>query len=253
LKGEAILNGGIDKSGKVTLTGTYELDEGTYELSFNLIDRSFKIQKGSKITWTGEPTDATMDITAVYVANTTAVELVQDQIVAARTDLRYRQRLPFEVHLSMKGALLKPELTFEIKLPKESTVRIDSDIANQIEMRLNQLKAEPSELNKQVFSLLILNRFTSQNPFETAGGGLNPESMARQSVSKIMTQQLNNLASDLISGVDINFDVVSSEDFTSGKMQNKTDFNVGVSKRLFSERLNVTVGTNIALEGGQQN
>jgi len=120
-------------------------------------------------------------------------------------------------------------------------------------MRLNQLKAEPSELNKQVFSLLILNRFTSQNPFETAGGGLNPESMARQSVSKIMTQQLNNLASDLISGVDINFDVVSSEDFTSGKMQNKTDFNVGVSKRLFSERLNVTVGTNIALEGGQQN
>jgi translocation and assembly module TamB len=253
LKGEAILNGGIDKSGKVTLTGTYELDEGSYELSFNLIERSFKIQKGSKITWSGEPTDATMAITAVYVANTTAVELVQDQIVAARTDLRYRQRLPFEVHLRMSGLLLKPELSFEIKLPKESTVRIDGEIASQIEMRLNQLKAEPSELNKQVFSLLILNRFTSQNPFETAGGGLNPESMARQSVSKILTGQLNTLANDLISGVDINFDIVSSEDFTTGKLQNKTDFNVGVSKRLFSERLNVTVGTNIALEGSQQN
>ncbi|MBK9254073.1 MAG: translocation/assembly module TamB [Saprospiraceae bacterium] len=253
MKGEAVLNGGIDKSGKVTLTGTYELDEGTYEMSFNLIDRSFKIQKGSKLTWTGEPTDATMNITAVYTANTTAVELVQDQIVEARTDLRYRQRLPFEVHLMMKGELLKPEISFAIKLPKESIVRIDSEIANQIEMRLNQLQAEPSELNKQVFSLLILNRFTSQNPFETAGGGFNPESMARQSVSKIMTEQLNNLASDLISGVDINFDIVSTEDFTSGKMQNKTDFNVGVSKRLFSERLNVTVGTNIALEGGQQN
>jgi hypothetical protein len=253
MKGEAVLNGGIDKSGKVTLTGTYELDEGTYELSFNLIDRSFKIQKGSKITWSGQPTDATLNITAIYIANTTAVELVQDQIVAARTDLRYRQKLPFEVHLSMKGPLLKPELSFEIKLPKESTVRIDGEIAGQIEMRLNQLQAEPSELNKQVFSLLILNRFTSQNPFESAGGGINPEMMARQSVSKILSAQLNNLASDLISGVDINFDIVSSEDFTSGKLQNKTDFNVGVSKKLFSERLNVTVGTNIALEGGQQN
>jgi hypothetical protein len=253
LKGEAVLNGGIDKSGKVTLTGTYELDEGTYELSFNLIDRRFNIQKGSKITWAGEPTDAILNITAVYVSNTTAVELVQDQIVAARSDLKYRQKLPFEVHLTMNGTLLKPELSFEIKLPKESMVRTDSEIASQIEMRLNQLQAEPSELNKQVFSLLILNRFTSQNPFESAGGGLNPEAMARQSISKIMTEQLNNLANDLISGVDINFDIVASEDFTSGKLQNKTDFNVGVSKKLFSERLNVSVGTNIALEGSQQN
>lgn len=72
LKGEAILSGGIDKSGKVTLTGTYELDEGAYEMSFNLLERRFIIQKGSKITWTGEPTDGTLNITAVYKANTTA-------------------------------------------------------------------------------------------------------------------------------------------------------------------------------------
>jgi len=253
LKGEAILNGGIDKSGKVTLTGTYELDEGAYEMSFNLLERRFLIQKGSKITWTGEPTDGIMNITAVYKANTTAVELVQDQIVEAKTDLRYRQKLPFEVHLSMSGPLLQPILTFEIKLPKESLIRIGSEIAGQVEMRLQQLNAEPSELNKQVFSLLILNRFTSQNPFESAGGGINAESMARQSVSKILTSQLNKLAEDLISGVDINFDIISSEDYTTGTMQNKTDLSVGVSKRLFNERLNVTIGTNIALEGGQQN
>jgi len=253
LKGQAVLNGGIDKSGKVTLTGSYELEEGTYEMSFNFIDRSFDIQKGSKITWTGEPTDAVLDITAVYNVNTSAVELVQDQIIAARTDLRYRQRLPFEVHLNMDGPLLKPILSFEIKLPKEKTVRIDGEIADQIEMRLTQLQSEPSELNKQVFSLLILNRFTPQNPFESAGGGANAATMARQSVSKILTEQLNNLADNLISGIDVNFDIVSSEDYTSGRLQNQTDLNVGVSKRLFDERLNVTVGTNISLEGGQQN
>jgi hypothetical protein len=253
LKGQALLNGGIDKSGKVTLTGSYELEEGTYEMSFNFIDRSFDIQKGSKITWNGEPTDAILDITAVYNVNTSAVELVQDQINAARSDLRYRQRLPFEVHLNMDGPLLKPILTFEIKLPKEKTARIDGEIADQIEMRLNQLQSEPSELNKQVFSLLILNRFTPQNPFESAGGGTSAVTMARQSVSKILTEQLNNLADNLISGVDVNFDIVSSEDYTSGSLQNQTDLNVGVSKRLFNERLHVTVGTNINLEGGQQN
>ena len=86
--------GFIDKSGKITLTGSYELEEGAYEMSFNLLRRRFDIQKGSKITWTGEPTDGILDITAVYIANTSAIELVQDQITAAKTDLRYRQRLP---------------------------------------------------------------------------------------------------------------------------------------------------------------
>jgi len=76
--------------------------------------------------------------------------------------------------------------------------------------------------------------------------------MARQSVSKILSQQLNNLAANLVKGVELDFDVVSSEDYTSGNLENRTDLNVGVSKRLFDERLNVSVGTNIALEGGQQ-
>jgi len=252
LKGEAVLTGGVDKSGKITLTGSYELDAGAYEMSFNFLRRRFDIQRGSKITWIGEPTNATVDITAVYIANTSATELVQDQITAARTDLRYRQRLPFEVLLNMDGLLMEPILTFDIRLPEESTVRIDNEIAGQVELRLNQLKAEPSELNKQVFALLLLNRFVSENPFESAGGIINAGSLARQSVSKLLTEQLNNLAGDLISGVDINFDVVSSEDYTSGSLQNKTDLNVGVSKRLLNDRLNVSIGTNFELEGGRQ-
>lgn len=252
LQGEAVLNGGIDKSGKITLTGSYELEEGAYEMSFNLLRRRFAIQKGSKITWTGEPTDGILDITAVYIANTSAIELVQDQITAAKTDLRYRQRLPFEVHLHMAGPLMQPVLAFEIILPEESSVRIDNEIAGQVEMRLNQLKAEPSELNKQVFALLLLNRFVSENPFAGTGGAINAGALARQSVSKILTEQLNNLAGNLIHGIDLSFDVVSTEDYTSGSLQNKTDLNIGLSKRLLNDRLNVSVGTNFALEGGRQ-
>ncbi|AEE51592.1 translocation/assembly module TamB domain-containing protein [Haliscomenobacter hydrossis] len=252
LQGEAVLNGGIDKSGKITLTGSYELEEGAYEMSFNVIRRRFDIQKGSKITWIGEPTNALVDITAVYLANTSAVELIQDQITEARTDMRYQQKLPFAVYLNMDGSLMQPVLTFDIVLPEESTTRIDNDIAGQVEMRLNQLKAEPSELNKQVFALLLLNRFISENPFESSTGVLNVSTLARQSVSKMLTEQLNNLASGLISGVDLNFDIVSSEDYTSGSLQNKTDLNVGLSKRLLNDRLNVSIGTNFELEGARQ-
>jgi hypothetical protein len=47
-------------------------------------------------------------------------------------------------------------------------------------------------------------------------------SLARESASKILSQQLNNLAGDLISGVELNFDL-ASQDYTTGQLENKTD------------------------------
>ncbi|MES2748404.1 MAG: translocation/assembly module TamB domain-containing protein, partial [Bacteroidota bacterium] len=80
LKGEAQLTGGIDPSGKTTLTGRYELNQGSYEMSFNLIKRKFDIKKGSYILWTGEPTTADINITAVYKVETAPINLLNEQL-----------------------------------------------------------------------------------------------------------------------------------------------------------------------------
>ena len=80
LKGEAELTAGIDPSGKTTLTGKYEFDSGSYEMNFNMIRRKFDIQKGSYIIWNGEPTMATVNITAVYKVNTAPLDLLSDQL-----------------------------------------------------------------------------------------------------------------------------------------------------------------------------
>jgi hypothetical protein len=90
------------------------------------------------------------------------------------------------------------------------------------------------------------------NPFQSSSGGFNAGSFARQSVSKLFTEQLNQLASGLIQGVDINFDVASSDDYTTGERRSRTDLNVGLSKRLLNDRLTVTVGSNFELEGPQK-
>jgi hypothetical protein len=113
------------------------------------------------------------------------------------------------------------------------------------------LRQEPSELNKQVFALLLLNRFVTENPFESSGGGITAESFARQSASKLLTEQLNRLAADLVEGVDINFNIQSQDDYSSSTRQNRTDLNVGLSKRLLNDRLKVTIGSNFELEGPQ--
>jgi len=118
---------------------------------------------------------------------------------------------------------------------------------------LAQLREDQGETNKQVFSLLLLNRFVGENPFSSASGGFNAGTYARQSASKLLTEQLNQLAAGLINGVDVNFDVTSTEDYTTGSMRNRTDLNVGLSKRLLNDRLKISVGSNFELEGPQQN
>jgi small nuclear ribonucleoprotein (snRNP)-like protein len=153
--------------------------------------------------------------------------------------------------LKLQGELLQPQVSFDIQLPEESN-EISKGTATTINYRLTQLRAEPSELNKQVFSLLLLNRFVGENPFESSSGGLTAESLARQSASKLLTEQLNKLASDLVQGVDVNFDVTSFDDYSTGSAQTRTDLNVALSKRLLNDRLTVTVGSNFELEGSSQ-
>lgn len=254
MRGAAELTGGIDPSGKTSLTGNLTIEEGSYNLSFNFLKRKFDIKKGSTMDWNGDPLGATVDLTAVYTANTAPLDLVESQLSGATQSTlnTYKQKLPFNVNLMMRGELMKPTLSFDIELP-EGNYNVSSDIVNNVNGRLTQLRNEPSELNKQVFALLLLNRFISENPFaSSAGGGGGLESTARQSVSGLLSDQLNDLAGDLIDGVDLNFDLQSTEDYTTGQMRNRTDLNVGVSKRLLNDRLKVTVGSNFELEGPRQ-
>jgi translocation and assembly module TamB len=253
VRGEALLSSGIDPSGKITLVGTYTLEEGAYELSFNFLKRRFDIEKGSKIIWTGAPTTAELDVRAIYIANTSPLDLVQDQIAAATPAIRntYLQKLPFEVHLTLTGELMLPKVAFDIVLPENKNYGVSNDIVTQVQSRLTQIRTDQGEVNKQVFSLLLLGRFVGEDPFQSSGGGFSAGTYARQSVSKLLTEQLNSLAGGLIQGVDLNFDVASTEDYTTGERRNRTDLNIGLSKRLLNDRLQVTVGSNFELEGPQ--
>jgi len=249
LQGEAELTGGIDPSGKTTLVGVYEVESGSYEMTVSVLKRKFDIQKGSTITWTGEPTTANLDITAVYKTETAPIDLVEQQISgeAASTLNQFKQKIPFNTLLIMKGELLKPVITFDITTDEKNNA-VSSNVTDIVDQKLSQLRTQESEMNKQVFALLLLNRFIGENPFQS-GAGTSGEMLARQSVSKILSQQLNNLASDLIKGVDLNFDLESSEDYSTGNKNTRTDLNVGLSKKLLNDRLKVSVGSNFALEG----
>src|SRR5690606_9624398 len=63
IQGEAELNAGMTPSGDIRLTGTYTVESGNYSFSFGPVKRLFEFQKGSTLTWSGDPMDARLDIT----------------------------------------------------------------------------------------------------------------------------------------------------------------------------------------------
>jgi len=250
IKGKADLSGGVDESGRITLTGNYAVQRGDYQLTLSLLKRQFEIQQGSVITWTGDPMSANVDITALYKVNTAPIDLMETQM-SNRTDNdfnRYKQKIPVQVLLKMKGELTKPVISFDIALDEQTASQW-----KEVETKIEQLRADESEVNKQVFALLLLGRFVQENPFQSAAGGTSNETLLKQSASRILTDQLNQLAGSLVKGVDLNFGLNAEDDYTTGQRASRTDLTVGVSKSLLNDRLRVNVGSNFELEGPSNN
>lgn len=252
VRGDASLNASVARNGTIALTGNYALHDGNYQFSYNFIKRKFKIKDGSAITFAGDPINGTnMDITAVYEAVVPPYDLVQRQVDEASLNY-YKQRIPFDIELYLKGQVLKPGISFNVALPDNKVYPLSSDKIELIQGKLTQLRTDTSELNKQVFAVLILNRFVSDDPFKSDASS-SATFTALQSVSTFIGEQLNQAAGKFVKGVDLSVDLATSEDYTTGDLRQRTDLNVAATKRLLDDRLKLTVGNNFELEGPQTN
>jgi len=247
VSGEAALNADLMPDGSIGLTGVYALDAGYYQLNYALFKRKFEVQKGSTITLAGDPLDAMADITAAYNANIAPYELVEKQVSDPAQLVYYKQRLPFQVLLKIKGKVMSPEITFDIALPEDKLGLVSSDVANMVQSKLAYMRNSPSDMNKQAFAILTLGRFITDDPFSTMGS--TTEYLVRQSAARMLSQQLNQIAGNLVKGLDLSMDLASDEDYSTGQKVNRTDLNITASKRLFNDRLTLTVGNDFQLEG----
>jgi hypothetical protein len=235
LKGNAQLNTGVAPNGQLFLLGSYDLTEGSYDLTLQILKRKFEIKENSTLLWTGDPMKADLNITAAYPV------MVDPGSIAAK--FQGASKIPIEVQVIITGNLTTPNITFNIVPGKSIDEQVKSDITNQAFWR--DMELSPSEMNKQAFALLITNKFITDQSTSGFNIGSSAEAVARQSVSQLLSDQLNNLASDLIKGVDLDIGVNSTADQSTGA---RTDLNVGLSKAFLNNRLKISVGKNFELE-----
>ncbi|KAA6436602.1 translocation/assembly module TamB [Dyadobacter flavalbus] len=235
LKGNAQLSTGISPNGQLFLLGSYDLTEGSYDLTLQILKRQFEILKGSNLLWTGDPMKADLNITAGYEV------MVDPGSISSK--FQGNSKIPIQVQVIITGNLTTPNISFNI-VPGEG---IDEQVRNDIQNQTfwNDMINNTSEMNKQAFALLITNKFITDQSSPGFNLGSSAEAVARQSVSQLLTDQLNNLASDLIKGVDLNIGLNSTADQTTGA---RTDLNVGLSKAFLNNRLKISVGKNFEIE-----
>lgn len=236
VKGNAQLNTGITPSGQPYVLGLYELTSGSYDLSFQFLKKEFAIKKGSNLLWTGDPMQAQVDITAVY----------NIEAEVPKTTVANKTKVPLEVQLKMSGNLSSPVIDFKVVVaenaPKDLTDELNKDGSY-----LKNLEDNPIEMNKQVFALLVLNKFLDEQS-SNFFSNISTEAIARQSVSKLLSDQLNLLAGDLIKGIKLDFNLNSTSMSTDAGNKARTDLSVGLSKAFLNDRLKIAVGRNFELE-----
>lgn len=252
ISGEGDLNLDIDPNGRMNLTGRYEVQNGHFEMNlYNLVKRRFEIAQGSNITWSGDPMDASLDIRAIYRVETSASSLMAAQTSGMDVSEagRFRQRLPFLVYLNIGGEITQPELSFNIDMPEEERGAIGGQVYN----RLQQIDSQEDERNRQVFSLLVLNRFFPDSGSDGSGGGVM--AVARNNLNQALSDQLNNLSGQLLgnTGIELDFGLNSYTDYQGNAPQDRTQLDITAQKKLFDDRLILSVGSEVDIEGSNPN
>lgn len=222
----------INNRGKFDMTGEYVINNGVYMFTLeNFITKKFDIKKGSTINWSGSPYQAEIDITAVYKQRASVSPLFPYET----TNDDIKRRLPVECKLYMKETLLTPNITFGIDLPTTDEMT---------RAKIKSILTDETELNRQVFSLLLLKSFVTPLQYSQGGGNIAGSALAAngtEMLSNRLSGWLNNLTKEVDIGVN----------YRPGDQVSNDELDVALSKQLLNNRL--TVDGNIGYNSNQTN
>ncbi len=202
-RGNGNLKLGIDTRGDFSLLGKYELEEGAYNFTIvNLVNKEFAIDKGSTINWTGNPYEGALDIRARYAQNASLRPIIDTsfnpQIFTQYPALKTK-KYPVDVLLDLSGELLHPNIDLDINVKKGYPLGLETSIGQFKSVIANN----EQELNRQVFSLMVLKQLSSINSRDNFDLGTS----ASNSISELLSNQLSYWMSQVDENLEVEIDL----------------------------------------------
>lgn len=226
--GTSLLNLKIDTKGDFALTGTYEIDRGEYTFTLqNAIHKKFEIKPNSRITWSGDPMEAEVNIKAGYTQLTSLADILPASSSNANNSARTR-RYPVELIITLTERLMSPSIGYALTFKEYPNI---PDFRNGIAIFENQLLNDEQELSKQVSSLLLFNTLLSpNNPLF----GTQSQSFVGNSVSELISNQISKWASALDQNLEVGLTGLTLDENMIDNLQ------LRFSYRFLNDRFRVT-------------
>ncbi|HSZ25480.1 MAG TPA: translocation/assembly module TamB domain-containing protein [Cytophagaceae bacterium] len=205
-RGEGNIELRYDSRGDMTMFGNYTFKEGYYNFTMaGIVSKEFVIDKGSRMSWNGDPYEGVLDIKAKYTQNVSLKPLFADSATRAKPDLQ--RSYPTDVLLSVKGNLSSPEISMDIDILRYPSDPQLSAVVTDFE---SKIKTNDQELNRQVFSLIMLRSFTSISSGNTVSG-VSSSSVGTSTVSELLSGQLSHYLSQMDRNLEINVNLKSMD------------------------------------------
>ncbi|NIG53967.1 translocation/assembly module TamB domain-containing protein [Chitinophaga sp. Cy-1792] len=230
--------------GDFTMFGNYEISNGSYNFTFQRVTSwKFDIEKNSSISWNGNPSDAKMSITAKYsLPKVSLYNLVGQAATLAANDKLATRSEKVDVLINLRGALMKPDITYSIELPDVGTMSYESGVA----AKLKEINNDQNKALLQIYGLLIANQFLPDD----AGGGANVGITGKNSVGQALSAQasaiLNNITGALLKGsgigINVNYRAYNVGGLPDNSSVDRNQVSAGVTSTLFNNRFRLYAG-----------
>ncbi|MDP2188515.1 MAG: translocation/assembly module TamB domain-containing protein [Sphingobacteriaceae bacterium] len=235
-RGAAAIEFRVNPQGEIRMVGDYRFSSGDYTFTLaNIPSKRFRISDGSTIQWTGDPYDANINLVAVYRQRASVAALLTNEQLSSRP----RTQLNVDTYLKLTGSLLKPTVSFEIKLP---TIN-ENEGSDPLVARIQNINNNEQELNNQVLALLIAGQFF---PSDQIAATNFLGSTGANSLTEVLSNQLNALLSQMFDNVNIGINYRSSN---LGNLADasRNDISVALNTTLFNNRVVIdgNVGNNV--------
>ncbi len=199
----------------IQLTGRYTLNDGKMKYSLPIIPlKTFNIQDGSYIQFTGDPFNPTLSITAT--------ENIKSTVNEGEGNGR---SVDFICGVKLSQTLEKPGIQFVISASNDMTVQDE----------LNSMSVE--ERGKIAITMLASGMYL-------ANGNTSAFSM-NSALTSFLNSEINNIAGTAMRsiGLDVGMSVDNSTNAAGGI---HTDYNFRFAKRFFNNRLSFTIGGQVS-------
>ncbi|WP_421918422.1 translocation/assembly module TamB domain-containing protein [Marinifilum sp.] len=233
-KGNGNLKLEIDTKGEFKIFGDYTIQKGSYLFTLqNVINKKFDLANGGNIKWAGDPYNATVNIDAMYNVKTTLYDLLLN---TPYVDIS--RKIPVQCKMNLSQNLENPIIKFNIAFPT---------LDQQTQSILEGLFSTEDETNKQILSLLVLNRFYTPEYLRSTDPDFenkNSSYAVGVTTSELLSNQLSNWLSQISNDFDIGVSYRPGDNLTSDEIQ------VALSTQVFDDK--VTINGNVGTSNSQE-